>query len=136
MIEETVYSDLDGTRSPSALTSQMYRLAGFVTEIVERNLTPILKRDLFGFADHLSYIDSKILVFTQSTSASNHSARVKKVAANEHARDLCHAGHVVEVVSWKKKKVLKLKKDGTPSKLFYVQYEGRVSQFEAEDFTC
>ena len=136
MIEERVTSDLSGKRSPTALTTQFFRCRGFECDIVERRITPIVKRDLFGFADHLAFMSPQVLTFAQSTSASNHSARVKKIAENEIARLLVQGGQCVCVISWKRKKARKIKKDGTPGKQFMYVHEGRVSTFQVEDFTC
>lgn len=139
MIEETVTSDLTGKRTPSALTKQLYRVRGFLIDDCERRITPILKSDLFGFADHVAIVPHPVWVanahFIQSTSATNHAARVKKVAANEAAKLLSGLNYV-RVVSWKRKKIRRTLKGGKPGKSFRYVYEGRISTFEAEDFTC
>lgn len=144
MIEETVTSDLEGKRTPSALTKQLYRVRGFLIDDCERTITrgkfkPPLKSDLFGFADHVAvathHAFGVVNHFVQSTSASNHSARVKKVAANEAAKML-NGGSVVRVVSWKRKKIRRKLKSGKTGKSFRYVYEGRISTFEAGDFTC
>ena len=139
MIEETVTSDLEGKRTPSALTKQLYRVRGFVIDDCERRITRTLKLDLFGFADHVAVVSHPIFVslahYIQSTSASNHAARVKKVAANNAAKML-NGMSTIRVISWKRKKIRRKLKSGKPGKSFRYVYEGRISTFEAEDFTC
>lgn len=138
MIEETVTSNLTGKRTPSALTKQLYRVRGCLIDDCERRITPIIKSDLFGFADHVAYHPlSTALHFVQSTSASNHSSRVSKVADEPNAKALNKCNLVrIRVVSWKRKKIRRILKSGKPGKSFRYVYEGRISTFEAEDFTC
>ena len=140
MIEETVTSDLTGKRTPSALTKQLCRVRGYLIDDCERTITrgkfkPPLKSDLFGFADHVAFKAGTTVEFVQSTSASNHSARVSKIAGNEAAKAL-HRCHIIRVVSWKRKKIRRKLKSGKPGKSFRYVYEGRISTFEAGDFTC
>ena len=135
MIDERVTSDIYGKRSPSELTRQLFLVRGFEFDDVERRITWRVKKDLYGFADHLAFMHPTQLVFIQSTSASNHSARVKKVAASEIARLLCQGGHAVCVVSWKSKKVRNTRKDGSEGLAWKRIHVGRIATFQIEDFT-
>lgn len=100
---DRVVSDLSGTRTPSALTRQWCEVNGMREGKVEIWKGPKIRSDLFGFADHLSY-DNKSIYFIQSTSASNRASRVKKVLANEDARNLCvWLGARILVVTWQRK---------------------------------
>lgn len=135
MIVERVVSDLVGKHSPSALTRQLFLVRGYEFDDVERRITRFVKKDLFGFADHLAFMHPGQLVFIQSTSASNHAARVKKIAECELAR-LLATNHAVCVVSWRTKKVRKTLKDGSEGKQWRRIHEGRIATFQMEDFTA
>ncbi|CAB4178096.1 hypothetical protein UFOVP1004_58 [uncultured Caudovirales phage] len=99
---ERVVSDLEGKRSPSALTRQWCRLNQMTEGPVETWKGPTIRSDLFGFADHVAF-DTRNICFIQSTSASNRASRVKKVLANQSAGQLCQMGARILVVTWQRK---------------------------------
>jgi hypothetical protein len=73
---------------------------GYVPWVVERNITPIIKRDLFNCIDILA-LRGKETLAVQVTSAPNHAARVNKVQESEHLALMLGAGWGVEVWSYK-----------------------------------
>lgn len=95
-------------RSPTARTKRYLEAQGCIVEIVERWI-PIpkhpgggIRRDLFDCIDILCVQGSK-LVAIQSTSGSNHNARVLKAIASEKLARYLGTGNVFEVWSWSKK---------------------------------
>jgi hypothetical protein len=102
-------------RSPTARTLAHLRGQGVAAESVEKWI-PVprhpgggVRRDLFGIIDVIA-IGPKIVAI-QSTSGSNHSARVKKAEAAQHLRSWLAAGAQFAVWSWAKKP--HKKKDGS-----------------------
>ena len=93
--------------SPMQLTLKNLKKAGFGTWIAEWYDARLgIKHDLFTFADIVAYHPDgarRGIWFVQVTSRSNHSARVKKILASEHARGLLEAGARIAVISWSKK---------------------------------
>lgn len=93
--------------SPMQLTIKNLKKAGFGTWIAEwYDVRNVVKHDLFTFADIVAYHAEgarRGIWFIQVTSRSNHSARVKKILASEHARGLLEAGARIAVISWRKK---------------------------------
>jgi hypothetical protein len=74
---------------------------GYVPWVVERNITPIIKRDLFNVIDILALHTDGTTLAVQVTSAPNHAARAGKVRESEHLPLMLGAGWIVEVWSYK-----------------------------------
>ena len=84
-------------RSKAHLEKQGYRVA-----IVEHwNAFARIRQDLFGVVDLLCLRGSETLA-VQTTSASNMSARVKKIAESDAIADIRAAGWGVVVHGWKR----------------------------------
>lgn len=92
--------------SPTSRSLEMLRKQGWRVDIVERRLTAFVKKDLFGFIDILAIKDDEVLA-VQTTSASNVSARVNKIASDELASavaDVRKLGWAIRVHGWRKRK--------------------------------
>lgn len=90
--------------SPTARTLKVLREEGTLAQVVERwNPYAKVRVDLWGFVDILA-IRGNETVGIQVTSASNHSARVKKIMDSPLSVKLILAGWILEVRSWGKKK--------------------------------
>lgn len=136
MITETFTSTISGNHSPSSLTTHLFKLRGHHIDTVERTAGKI-KKDLWGFADHVAMSKKPsdgVLKFLQSTSFSNRTSRIKKIATCPEAKLLHEKGHDVAVVTWLKRKRFVKRKDGTESVRFTYQYRGQIDTFEADDF--
>lgn len=71
-------------------------------EVVERwNAFARIRQDLFGIIDIVA-LDEQQTLGVQTTSWTNVSARVKKIADSPHLPALLRAGWVLEVHGWKK----------------------------------
>ena len=95
-------------RSPSARTIKFLRDQGCIAESVEKWI-PIplhpgggVRRDLFGCIDILAIQGSKLLAI-QSTSGSNHNARVAKAMAEPRLKFYIGTSNLFEIWSWTKK---------------------------------
>lgn len=99
----------------TAMTKELFRDNGYTVEDVERtNCWNGHKNDLFGFGDLLAVKLGKPVTIIQSTSGSNHTARVKKILGLPQGKkkgdkvlartaELClMCGMEILVVSWKK----------------------------------
>ena len=91
-------------RSPQAIALTTLAADGWIPWVVERNLTPIIKKDLFGCIDILALKEGEVLAI-QVTSAANHSARVKKVSESPYLADMLACGWTVAVWSYKGEKL-------------------------------
>ena len=108
-------------RSPTARTKRYLEKQGCVVEVVEKWI-PIAKhpgggirRDLFDVIDILCVRPARLstnvhveqrshgLIAIQSTSGSNHTARVKKALASHKLRLFLMTGNQFEIWSWSKK---------------------------------
>tara|TARA_B100000029_G_scaffold230060_2_gene227535 strand:- start:581 stop:892 length:312 start_codon:yes stop_codon:yes gene_type:complete len=88
--------------SPTARSLKKLRDEGWKPWVVEVfNHFTKKRKDLFNVADIIAYKDNEILL-VQATSASNVSARVKKIAESEHIDGLREAGFQIEVWGWRK----------------------------------
>lgn len=74
---------------------------GYVPWTVERNITPIIKRDLYNVIDILAINAAGHVLAVQVTSHTNHAARAKKVTEGQHLPLMVKAGWQVEVWSYK-----------------------------------
>lgn len=89
--------------SPTARTLKKLRDEGWIAAVVERrNPSGFNTHDLFGFIDVLAIRDGETLA-VQTTSGSNVSARVKKVAEAEHVAAVRKAGWAIHVHGWRKR---------------------------------
>ena len=88
--------------SPTQLTLKLLRDQGFVAEVVERWIPGAnIRKDLFGFVDIVA-VDGKRTVGVQATSASNMSARKKKIMESEVLGLVRSSGWEIWVMGWKK----------------------------------
>lgn len=90
--------------SPTQRTLKHLRENGYLVQVVERwNAFARRRVDLFGFIDLIAIRESETLA-VQATSASNVSARVKKIADHEHVGAVRRAGWRIVVMGWAKGK--------------------------------
>lgn len=91
--------------SPTQRTLQLLRREGYLAAVAEKwNPHSRTRSDLFGFADVLAVRAGAPVLAVQATSASNHSARVRKAQALPQLRTWLSAGCAFEVWSWAKRK--------------------------------
>lgn len=90
-----------GKMSPSASAMKHLAELGYTPWVVERNITPIIKRDLFNCIDILALNPDGWTMAVQVTSAPNHAARATKVRECEYLPLMLGAGWVVEVWSYR-----------------------------------
>jgi hypothetical protein len=90
--------------SPTQLSKRQLEKEGYLVEITEHwNSFARKRKDLFDFIDLLAIKDKEILG-VQTTSASNITARVKKILSNENYSIVISSGIKVIVHGWKKNK--------------------------------
>ena len=88
--------------TPTQRSLKHLRDAGYNAAITEHwNPFARIRQDLFGFVDILALKDNETLA-VQTTSYSNISARVKKIAEHENVRSVREAGWRIEVHGWRK----------------------------------
>lgn len=87
--------------SPTERTLIRLRAEGWVPDICERRLTPIIKKDLFGLLDIIA-LRGKEILGVQCTTLSHVGERIKKFAASENTSKLRDAGFRLEVWGWRK----------------------------------
>lgn len=81
------------------------REKGYVAEVTERWIPGAnVRKDLWGFVDILCLGDSGVIVGVQSTSDSNVSARISKIADSPLVGRVRQAGIRIIVHGWKKVK--------------------------------
>jgi len=91
--------------TPTQRSLAHLRREGYEVAIVEHWNSFIRRRqDLFGIIDLLAVRAGETLA-VQTTSGSNVSARVKKIAANEYTDTIREANVRLEVHGWAKRKV-------------------------------
>lgn len=90
--------------SPTQLSKRMLEKEGYLVEITEHwNSFARKRKDLFDFIDLLA-IKKDAIIGIQTTSASNLSARVKKIQAHPNYPLVKEAGIAIIVHGWKKNK--------------------------------
>jgi len=90
--------------SPTQLTLKKLRAEGWTAAITEHwNSFVKIRQDLFGIVDVLG-IGEGGTIAVQTTSDSNLSARVKKMAECEHIGAMRKAGWTIHAHGWKKVK--------------------------------
>jgi hypothetical protein len=94
-------------RSPTQSSLAALRAAGYVCWVVEYYNSFMRKRvDMFGAWDIVALRENEVL-FVQTTSGSNVSARVNKIADNVYTPAIREAGVRLEVHGWTKKPKVK-----------------------------
>jgi len=89
-------------RSPTQRSLDYLRKAGWHADVVERWIPGAnIRRDLFGFVDIIALRGSETLA-VQTTSASNVSARVRKITDHTALQAVREAGWTVHVHGWRK----------------------------------
>ena len=92
-------------RSPTQSSLAALRAQGYACWIVEHwNSYTRRREDLFNAWDILAVGNGETLA-VQTTSASNVSARVRKIADNEYTAELRKSGWRLEIHGWRKRKV-------------------------------
>lgn len=90
------------TVSPTQLTLRHLRSQGYLAEVTERwNPHASIRQDLFGFVDVLAIKPGETLA-VQTTSATNVSARIKKIAESPYIGAVRDAGWTIRVHGWGK----------------------------------
>ena len=88
--------------TPTQRTLAHLRAEGYLAEVVERWIPRARRRhDLFGFVDVLAIRPGETLA-VQTTSSSNVSARVRKIADHDNTADVRKAGWRIVVHGWRK----------------------------------
>lgn len=91
--------------SPTSRTMQQLRCEGWHPEPVERWLPRVgIRKDFLGMFDLLALKIGEPLLAIQTTSASNHSTRVKKLLASPLLALWLQCGQRAEVWSWSQHK--------------------------------
>ena len=95
-----------GRMTPTARTLRLLRSLGYIGAVVEQWVPYTrTRRDAFGFCDVIAvHPQWPGTLFVQATSASNHSARRKKLAALSAVEVVKMAGNRVQIISWGKRK--------------------------------
>lgn len=91
--------------TPTQRSLKYLRDKGYTVEVVERSTNfggRFRRHDLFGIADLIALGDNEVLL-VQVTSASNVSARVKKITESEHLNAIRKANVGIIVHGWGKK---------------------------------
>ena len=90
--------------SPTQLTLRLLREDGWLVEVTEKWIPGAnIRKDLFGWIDLLAIRDGETLA-VQTTSWSNMSARVNKIAESDTVSAVRKAGWTIWVIGWKKDK--------------------------------
>lgn len=89
--------------TPNARSREALEAAGWLVDTVERRITRIVTRDLFGIIDLLAVRD-EVTLAVQVTTASNVAARRKKLQASDALSRVLAAGWRIELHGWVKRK--------------------------------
>jgi hypothetical protein len=88
------------SKSPTQLSLAKLREEGYIVDVVERWIPGAnIRKDLYGFIDIIALKGKETLV-VQTTSASNLSARCKKIADHENVGAVREAGWTIHVHGW------------------------------------
>ncbi len=93
------------TKTPTQRSLELLRSRGYTVAVVERssNFRGVFRRhDLWNIGDLLAIRRDEIML-VQVTSASNVSARIKKIAESEYIGAIRESGMLVFVHGWGKK---------------------------------
>ena len=86
--------------SPTQLSLKMLRDDGWLADVTERWIPGAnIRKDLFGFGDIMALKPNQILM-VQTTTASNMSARINKIADHENIGMVRESGMMVHVHGW------------------------------------
>ena len=86
--------------SPTQLSLKLLREQGWLVDVVEKWIPGAnIRKDLYGFGDLLC-IKGKDTLVVQTTTASNMSARINKIADHENVRKVREAGWAIHVHGW------------------------------------
>jgi hypothetical protein len=86
--------------SPTQLSLKKLRQEGYTVAVVEHyNYFAKIRQDLFGFIDLLALKDKEVLA-VQTTTASNMSARAKKIGEHENVGAVRKAGWTIHIHGW------------------------------------
>jgi hypothetical protein len=86
--------------SPTQLSLKKLREEGYLVDVVEKFIPGAnIRKDLYGFGDLLCLKGKETLV-VQTTTASNMSARIKKIADHENVGAVREAGWTIHVHGW------------------------------------
>lgn len=86
--------------SPTQLSLKMLRDDGWLVDVTERFIPGAnIRKDLYGFGDLLAIKPNQILM-VQTTTASNMSARINKIADHENVGRVRDAGIMIHVHGW------------------------------------
>lgn len=89
--------------SPTARSKALLEKEGYKVAIVERwNPHANIRQDLFGFIDLLAIRENETLAI-QTTSYSNVSSRITKIAEHDNVEAVRKAGWRIVVHGWQKK---------------------------------
>ena len=90
--------------TPTQLTLRLLREEGWLVEVTEKWIPGAnIRKDLFGWIDLLALRDGETLA-VQTTSWSNMSARVHKIAESDTVAAVRKAGWTIHVIGWKKER--------------------------------
>lgn len=88
--------------SPTQLSLKKLKEEGYLVAITERwNPFAKIRQDMFGFIDLLAVRENEVLA-VQTTSASNMSARAKKIADSENVGMVRKSGIKIHIHGWVK----------------------------------
>lgn len=88
------------SKSPTQLSLAKLREEGYLVDVVERWIPGAnIRKDLYGFIDIIA-LKGKETLAVQTTSASNMSARCKKIADHENVGAVREAGWTIHVHGW------------------------------------
>ena len=87
---------------PTARSLKLLRDSGYIAAVVEKTVpyNPNIKQDLFGFCDIVAVKPLQPVLFIQTTSLSNLSARIKKAKGRAELAICLLAGISFEVHGW------------------------------------
>lgn len=92
--------------TPTARSLEQCRKNGWLADVVERRIPhSFITKDFLGFVDIIAVGDGKTMGI-QTTSGSNHAARVRKIITERQdaARAWLGAGNLILVWSWSKRR--------------------------------
>lgn len=105
--------------TPSARSRASLEAAGWLCDVVERRITRIVTRDLFGLFDLLA-VREGVTLAVQVTTSSNVAARRRKLQASDSLSRILAAGWRIELHGWAKRRgrwqcrVEAMTKEGNP----------------------
>ncbi|MEJ1960720.1 MAG: hypothetical protein WDO56_03925 [Gammaproteobacteria bacterium] len=88
--------------TPTARSTRLLKNEGWLVANVEKRLTRVISKDLYGFVDLLCIRPGETLA-VQTTDDTNFSKRRAKILASEHLAAVRAAGWRIECHGWKKR---------------------------------